>query len=736
VFSAVSRFTFLVVVLLLCAGLFLAAPHPAWADPGSGAKAKVSLEEAIGIAKDAFTVPAGFQQFRSGYHSGEEGAVWNLHWSDEGPFGGNLRVSVSADSGEILDMYYYPGIPPGTKYTGFPKYSREAAQAIAEKTARRLQPERFRQTRLAPESPDAFRPLPGPLVRDRPITYHFHFQRLKDGIPVVGNGITVEVNGETGDVQRFSLSWDRKLELPAGAGRIGFDRAREIFNRDGLELVYVYTGPRDRDAGECPYPVYRVRDGGFVLDALTGELIDPEDYYLITDGGAGETGMPREQQRKIPDLSPAEMAAVEETRGLLSAEAARRAAEAAYSLPPAMRLTGTRLAHNWNVPGGKIWHLDYADEGGKTRVSLAVDARTGEFLRFSVYREPDRKDYLEAPVVNVSEGEARKKAEALMRKLQPEKAGQVTFRHTRRELGPWAEEGGPLPRAYTFEFARVVHGVPYPDNGFTVTVNATTGEVTHYHLKWWDTVFPEPEGIIARDRANELYLAECPLTLEYTQLYSRWVRERGIPPYSLVYRLEGRPDIMVDARSGRLLDRQGNPLVERTKGFADIAGHPAEREILLLAEAGIVAGDGGRFRPNDPVTGAELLSMLVNAYGGNRYPTVPVREDGSGYDVVLERAIAMGILDSRAGFDPAAPVTRLQAARLLVNAQGYGPLARLFTLFRLDAADAARVPAAERGYAAAAAGLGLLPLEDGHFRPDSTITRGQAAQILVRALSP
>ncbi|MBE0467111.1 MAG: S-layer homology domain-containing protein [Candidatus Desulforudis sp.] len=732
-FYSTARLRFLVPVLF-CASLLFAGPALANPDT-SGVEAKVSLAEAIGVAKGFFPVPPEFTQFNSDYYAGEEGAVWNLRWSSEGPPGGSLHVSVSADNGEILNMYSYQGLYPGTKYSGLPKYSREAVQAIAEQTARRLQPERFKQTRLVPER-EGYRPIPVPLTRDYPITYHYQFQRLSDGIPVAENGISVEVNADTGRVQYFSVSWGRDLKLPPATGRISAERALQVFDREGLELVYVYTGPGDRDSGERPYLVYRLRDGGFLLDALTGELIDPEDNYWFP--GGGDAGMGESEKMMARDLSPAEAAAVEETRDLLSAEAARRAAEAAYSLPAGFKLSRSQLSHNWNAPGDKVWSLSYTGEEPEFTVNLAVDARTGELLRFSVYRSPDRMEYLEPPEVKMSEKQARAAAEALMRRLQPKKSGEVLLRNTRKDYGSWIEEGEepPLPRSYTFEYARMVHGVPYPGNGFSVTVDSATGEITSYELKWWDVVFPKPDGLVARDTANEAFLARSPLTLEYTRLYSRWVRGSKEPEYLLVYRLEGRTDLMINARSGQVFDRQGNPVVDRVEGFADIAGHPAEQDILLLVNAGVITGEDDRFRPDDPITNAELVTLLVAAYADDRgYPPPPVSKDVPWYAPFIERAVAMGILDAGDRPDPNAPATRLQAARLLVNAQGYGPLAKLAHLFQFQAEDAGSVPASEKGYAAAAAGLALLPLEDGRFRPAGTLTRGEAAQILVRVLT-
>lgn len=62
-------------------------------------------------------------------------------------------------------------------------------------------------------------------------------------------------------------------------------------------------------------------------------------------------------------------------------------------------LNRSELSPNWNAPGNKVWNFSYADEEQQMNVSLAVDARTGEFLRYSVYWMQDKMDYFKTPEV-------------------------------------------------------------------------------------------------------------------------------------------------------------------------------------------------------------------------------------------------------------------------------------------------------------------------------------------------
>jgi hypothetical protein len=104
------------------------------------------------------------------------------------------------------------------------------------------------------------------------------------------------------------------------------------------------------------------------------------------------------------------------------------------------------------------------------------------------------------------------------------------------------------------------------------------------------------------------------------------------------------------------------------------------------------------------------------------------------YKQYMDLALAAGILEKGVSLNPEGGVNRLQMARLLINAKGYGKLARLPELFNLSVGDASSVPKDYRGYVAAAVGLGIMSADSGKFAPEQTVTRGEAATMLVRML--
>jgi len=94
--------------------------------------------------------------------------------------------------------------------------------------------------------------------------------------------------------------------------------------------------------------------------------------------------------------------------------------------------------------------------------------------------------------------------------------------------------------------------------------------------------------------------------------------------------------------------------------FSDIEGHWAQREITLAARLALLRGDDtGRFRPDDLLTGAELLTVLLRML--EREPVVPWTPEA-----VYQQAAQVGI--APAGMIPTAPVLRRQAFWALATA--------------------------------------------------------------------
>ncbi len=108
--------------------------------------------------------------------------------------------------------------------------------------------------------------------------------------------------------------------------------------------------------------------------------------------------------------------------------------------------------------------------------------------------------------------------------------------------------------------------------------------------------------------------------------------------------------------------------------FPDAQGHWASAAIARWADLGIIHGDSRGFRPDDPITMAEMVVLLDNLLGFTALSGTPGLKAGTGpwYEQAFKAARLSGLLDG-AGFGgimPGDTLTWEQAAVMLAKALG------------------------------------------------------------------
>ena len=153
-----------------------------------------------------------------------------------------------------------------------------------------------------------------------------------------------------------------------------------------------------------------------------------------------------------------------------------------------------------------------------------------------------------------------------------------------------------------------------------------------------------------------------------------------------------------------------------TPAAPDIEGHWAEAAIEQLVDMGAVSGlPDGTFRPDLTVTRAEFVTMVNKSFGITPVPESTRFQDvkpGDWFGGQVEAAAAYGYVTGNPDgtFSPYRPITREQAAAMLVRVFGFSKLA---TEAEQDAvlapfADADKVSAWAKADVATAISLGLL----------------------------
>jgi hypothetical protein len=93
-----------------------------------------------------------------------------------------------------------------------------------------------------------------------------------------------------------------------------------------------------------------------------------------------------------------------------------------------------------------------------------------------------------------------------------------------------------------------------------------------------------------------------------------------------------------------------------------------------------------------------------------------------------------GWLSGSGKFRPTGPLTKLQAAKWLIQWLGWSPIAAHASYFKLPFTDTKAISTPDLGSAAIAVDSGMIPLTKGAFQPTATLTVGDAAEALVAAI--
>ncbi|HWQ43555.1 MAG TPA: YcdB/YcdC domain-containing protein [Desulfosporosinus sp.] len=695
---------------------------------------EITLEKAILIVRTNFDVPSEYTDFTSTYNTNDDRQVWSLHWNSTTGRQGDFSAEVSALNGDILSMNNWRSDEESSNSEAQPAITKLSAQEISNNLLARLLGERAGQLRLLPNDQ-----MVVPLSNYSPVNYSFQYQRLINDLPFLSNGVNVQVSSIGGYITSYNLNWS-EVKAPEVKGVINVDQAQQAFTTASfLKLEYWASAPfKLLVAGQKQEAklVYQLRgQSGGAIDALTGEPLQlgMEDWLATDALGIGGMGSAKEN-RAVSDssgtlaLSPQEQEEVERTAKLLKRDEAISAVQRWIEIPENLTLRSANLGTGWRNADKPIWSFDWSNTGAENEegkpqfLSARVSATTGELLGFNISYPPTEK-----PVATLDRTALQKLAEEFLKRVQPDRFSQVALDSENSSDVKMSPE--PWNTQY-FSYHRVANGVDFPDNGMTVNVEPATGVVTGYELNWLELDLPGLSGVLSKDRAVESFLKARPLALVYVRIYSK-----GLPgSLRLVYLPIGEDRSIplsntMDAKSGELLDYQGQPLEKGPKpyNFTDLSGVNGAQEIAALGQAGLFGEFGNSFKPLEKMSLVSLLrAMYLSRFGLSGNTSLTEGE-------VISKAKELGWL--KEDLQPGDNLNRELLAKVLLRYIQLNKLAELKDTYQVNFQDAAEISSDALGYIALASGTGILKIEGQVLAPHETLNRAEAAVALYRALT-
>ncbi|MEJ8546813.1 S-layer homology domain-containing protein [Brevibacillus borstelensis] len=183
--------------------------------------------------------------------------------------------------------------------------------------------------------------------------------------------------------------------------------------------------------------------------------------------------------------------------------------------------------------------------------------------------------------------------------------------------------------------------------------------------------------------------------------------------------------------------------------FTDVAGHWAEKDIQQLYITDVI-GDSKTFRPDDPITRAELVTMFLKAKGvqpatqeASPFADIPSGDWLAAYAVTAYR---LGIVhgefsdEGKLVFKPDEPVRREEMVSMLIRAMGDS--GKVYQLPWLSAAQTLQQfpdgrgveKAYQKPFAFALQNRLVNAYQDGNLQPHHQVTRAEAATYTVANL--
>lgn len=188
-------------------------------------------------------------------------------------------------------------------------------------------------------------------------------------------------------------------------------------------------------------------------------------------------------------------------------------------------------------------------------------------------------------------------------------------------------------------------------------------------------------------------------------------------------------------------NEQPVPPANPAAGFPDLAGHPANAEIVKAVELGVVLGyEDGMFRPDGGVTRAEFATMLMRALNppneGAPLGFHDLNSIGDWAVTPVRQAVSLGIVNGYddGTFRPHAGITHAEMIAMVIRASGL-PTEEMG---KTDFADDAEIPGWAKPSASKAQETGIIivgGLPEARFAPQAPTTRAEAASAIVRMMT-
>ncbi len=728
-------------------------------DSSEAVDAKISKESAIELAKKAISLPDGYTlqgiNFNSSSYLNGSGA-WSVQFEkrNENRSFGNINATIDADTGKLLNYYSYENDPD--RIPSYPpRVDLQAAKQLGLSLIQKMHPDLADSLQYNSTFEDNFKsPLNGQ------VRYSIRYDRTVNGIPFPQNFVEASFDGD-GRWIGYEYQMSTKVTFEDTKGVLtpeeAFKQYRTVSNPS---LLYVATRPNRNDTALKPVLSYTMPFN--LLDAKTGTLID-------------YNGKPVTDRTTPVPLTDKPLANKPSANQNLSKEQAIAIVTSQLGLPAGAVLQNASYNENvdskFSSGGGSSWNMSWQVPAEKDKeaiyISATVNSKTGEIMNY--YRNQpyyyDKAPTATDSTVSIDTTDKAKEADlAFIKKVLPHYTNELTL--DTNNMRPLPTEDMKYIRTYDVSFKRLVNGVETEFESVNVGINLSTGAVENYWNNLSNLTYPNDLGKqIDAERAEELILSQ------YT-LEKRYVLPGGGPGYGggpikpyaeptiavgdqvepaaqsakVVYVATPKnpsEHVFLDALTGEWKSRDtGEITVPGKTVVTDLDGHWAQRELQLMIDYKAIDVKDGIANPDISIKRGEMIKMLIIAMNGGYYNASFSADrkasfadvaNGSTYFAYVESAVDANLIDRSS--QTFNPESSMSRDEMAeLLVRALGYSKLASTPGLFNLNVSDSDSVHNKGHVAIVVSLGIMSATDGVFQPSVEVTRAQAATAFFRYL--
>ena len=692
-------------------------------------QSQVEMKKALTIVKKRISIPAEASEFD--YSVGESYGTrsFDFTWTTPDNAKQYRRIRVSITGGIITS---YSDSKNKSQYSDSPTLAKLTDEQLLSKAKGYIK-------KLNPDIADSVKLELGSLGLFNS-TATVRFSRYENGINVSGNGGSVTIDKNTGELTSFSASWWDNAEFADPKGAKSEKEIQEAYKKLCKLTPYYkiygdYKYNEKTCKGEWTQKVGIVYDSDMhsEIDAFTGKKstiwedmnkAEGVRYYGGYDDDAVTEDCIEEESAALEEgvqFTPEELEKIQQDENLVKTDEAFKQLknDKFVALTDDYELKSYDIYYETDEKTDEetfYVSLRYAvkkdlrdNYKGYKNVNVRINGETGEVLDFSKYSGSGNLPKLDVAKANKLANEAAKTySKAIFSGYKADSANTAPVQSWKNGKETHYED------ARHFIFNRYVNGIQVWGDSISVGVDSN-GVVTSYYVNHTeDVTFPSADILSKSEAFDKLYTQQ-----DFAYYYDGWITKDGKVKTYLIYRMD---NFYLNAKTGKVCNWNGTEkrsyVSARDVKYSDIKGIKQENAILAMQKYGVVLTTDSKFRPNELITEAEFMSLMTNALGG--------------YEVVVEEEeIEEGkenSAEAKAKEKDAAETTMREAAVIFGKIYLPADIAKM-KIFKSPFSDV-KDSDEDAGYLAVANVKGFVTGTNGKLGGSDTITRAEAVQIM------